>query len=156
MLAHFREYRDPPLRSYILSRYIINLADIYLAENREDGMSKASVTSSKRFWRIEGYDSTELLFKKVLPMGYLSKGQITSLLQRLASKYLDEDQIVAASLRPNSKGYAPLLEPNTDYHPGGRYTISVGSNPNFAASVWQNDELATRKEAVRDEQGRLT
>lgn len=105
-------------------------------------MSKASINSPKRFWKIEGYDSTRLLFQNVLPLGYLSEGQMMSLLQRLASKHLTEDEIVAASQRPNSKGYAPLLEPHTDHDPSSRYTISVGVNPYYLASVWQSGELA--------------
>ncbi len=81
-------------------------------------MSKASNTSTNRFWRVDGYDSTRLMFEKVLPLGYLSEGEMISLLQRLASKHLDEAEIVAASLRRNSKGYAPLLEPDKWTMPG--------------------------------------
>lgn len=110
-------------------------------------MSKASGTSTRRFWKIEGYDSTRLIFKmkKVLPVGCLTVKQMTSLLQRLASKHLDEDEIVASSIRRNCKGYAPLLECQLSSGPGVRYSIMVGSNPFYVGSVWKSDELAKRK-----------
>jgi hypothetical protein len=46
----------------------------------------------------------------VLPLGSLSEGEMTSLLQRLAAQHLTSDEIVNASLRRNAKSYAPLLE----------------------------------------------
>lgn len=102
-------------------------------------MSKACINSEKRCWKIEGYNGSQQLFMKELPLNSLSEGQMVSLLQRLVSKHLNEDEIVAASLRRNSKKYAPHLEPLIDRRAKGRYTITVGQNPYYVARVSQSD-----------------
>ncbi len=103
-------------------------------------MPKACINSENQCWKIEGYDGTKQLFTKELPLGSLSEGQMISLLQRLVSKHLNEDEIVAASLRRNSKIKASHLEPHVDSRAKGRYTITVGQNPFYVARrVSQSD-----------------
>ena len=106
-------------------------------------MSKGFATSVKRFWKIERYESAKSVYKKILPFGYLSEKEMTSLLQRLASQHLENYEIVSASLRLNTKGHTSHLEPLIDRQrlSGSRFTISVGSNPYYTASVWERDEL---------------
>jgi hypothetical protein len=97
---------------------------------------------AKRYWKITGYDSAQTLFEKVLPLGCLSKGEMTTLLQRLAAADLTPDEIIGASLRKNSKSYVPLLEPHQEGSPPARrFYISVGAARNYVASVWTEDEL---------------
>jgi hypothetical protein len=99
-------------------------------------------SKTKKFWKIVGYDSTQKIFEKTLPLSSLSEDQMTQLLQRLAARTLTADEIVRASLRPNSKEYAPLLEPHTQARssPAERFVIAVGDNPHYAASVWTEGE----------------
>jgi hypothetical protein len=78
----------------------------------------------------------------VLPLSWLSEGEMTTLLQRLAAASLTPDQIIYASLRKNSKSYIPLLEPQQESGPAARrFYISVGAAQNYVASVWTEDEL---------------
>ena len=58
--------------------------------------------------------------------------------QRLASQHLTPEEIVVASFRKGIVGYNPALEPLISPRP--RRTIQVGSNPYFAAALWQDDE----------------
>jgi hypothetical protein len=99
---------------------------------------------AKRFWKIVAYDGSHKLFEKVLPLGSLSEGEMTTLLQRLAARSLSPDEIISASLRPDSKSYAPLLEAQQQSRPAAsRFYISVGTAQNCVASVWNADELAS-------------
>ena len=101
--------------------------------------------SSKRYWKIEGYDSSNKTFERVLPEGSLSEGEIVVLLQRLTARHLDEDEVVSSSLRRNAAGYASHLESHFDQ--GGRPMIRVGdSGPCYVASIWEGDELSHDKD----------
>jgi hypothetical protein len=81
-----------------------------------------------RFWRIEGYDGTRLFFRKILAFGSLSEPEMITLLKRLASRHLTDDEIIAASIRSNARGYAPHLEHRVDSPATSakRYALSVG------------------------------
>jgi hypothetical protein len=97
---------------------------------------------AEKVWKIVGYDGTKKFFERVLPLGSLSEGEMTSLLQRLAAQHLTSDEIVNASLRRNAKSYAPLLEPQQEARPPpSRFSITVGLSPNYVASVWTADEF---------------
>jgi hypothetical protein len=87
-----------------------------------------------KHWEIEGYDGTRLIFAKSIPLGYLSEGEMITLLQRLVSRHLTPGEIVAGSLRRNAAGYAPLLRSLVD-PTAERYMVSVGSNPYYIAAV---------------------
>ncbi len=105
---------------------------------------------ARRFWRIEGYDSCVTVFQKTLPFGKLSEAQMVALLQRLAAKHLSDNEIVAASLRPNASGYAPLLDHRVASRATGaaRYMISIGTNPHYVASIWRGYELVGSKQIL--------
>jgi hypothetical protein len=85
-------------------------------------------------WEIEGYDSTRLIFSKNIPFGLLSEPEIITLLRRLVSRHLTPGEIVAASLRRNAAGYAPLLRTIRDATVE-RFLVSVGTNPYYTAIV---------------------
>ena len=52
---------------------------------------------AEKVWKIVGYDGTKKFFERVLPLGSLSEGEMTSLLQRLAAQHLTSDEIVPRS-----------------------------------------------------------
>jgi hypothetical protein len=93
----------------------------------------------KARWKIRGYKSTELVFDKTLPGGY-TNGEIKTLLQRLACRDLNADEIFAASLR--RRGGRGYLEPHIDGPPHGkRLTIWLDSGMvSYIAGYWKADE----------------
>lgn len=90
----------------------------------------------KRYWRIEGYDGLERTFEKVVPVGRVSENAVVVLLQRLASKHLDEDEIVSSSLNRAAAGRTRHLEPQRGE--GNPRTITVGEGQYYVASVRQD------------------
>lgn len=62
-------------------------------------------------YRITGQDgSNEPFFQMDVPAGKLGKGGIVALLERLAARHLSDEEIVAASLKPNAAGFSAHLE----------------------------------------------
>ncbi|PYE88764.1 hypothetical protein [Phyllobacterium leguminum] len=99
----------------------------------------------RRYWKIEGYDSTELIFERVIPVYWASEKCMMDLLCRLASKHLSENEIIEASLNGHHLGGNALLEPQVS--PGGasrRYSISVGHPNYYIASAWLKSELVAK------------
>jgi hypothetical protein len=84
-------------------------------------------------WKIEGYDGAQGIFEA--EVAALSDGEMVGLLQRLASRHLTCAEVVAASLRRDSLGYAALLEPQKDLSTSGRHAISVGPGHHYVARV---------------------
>lgn len=98
------------------------------------------------FWKIRGFNSTQQIYERVIPYGHFTDKRMIALHQRLTCKFLDFDEIVSASLRRNARAYAMHLEARRDASPpAGRFSISVGHNPYFIASVWREDELETQR-----------
>jgi hypothetical protein len=93
----------------------------------------------KARWKIEGYKSTELVFEKTLPGGY-SNREIKTLLQRLACRDLNPEEVFAASLRRRSS--PSFLEPRVDGPPHvKRLTISLDSGiVSYIAGYWKAGE----------------
>jgi hypothetical protein len=89
-------------------------------------------------WRIEGRDGAETFWQRDLP-GNLGEKRIVELLRRLASRHLDPDEIVPASLPPRNPEYRPLLEPQGEAD--GGWPIVVGQNPFYLARK-TNERLA--------------
>ena len=90
--------------------------------------------SGRKVWWIRGYDSMNIIFERSLPLGLLTEKELVRLLQRLVSRHLDEDEVVAASLRRNAKGYAHLLEAHVDRRTP-QTTIMVGENPHYVGTI---------------------
>ncbi len=102
--------------------------------------------AAKRFWKIEVHDGGNQTFEKLLPAGCLTETGAIALLQRLAAMHLNEEEIIASSLRRNARGYRPLLE-HQIYDPGGsRRMIVVNAGREFYASIWSADELPNLRE----------
>jgi hypothetical protein len=97
------------------------------------------VSLKKPRWKIEGIDSTTVVFEAVLPGGY-SKNEIKTILQRLACMNLTADEIVSASLRAPRR--TSLLETKTASPPHGkRLTIWIdGGAVDYVAGYWRGGE----------------
>lgn len=93
----------------------------------------------ERLWLIQGFDGLTRFFRAEVPVGLLTEDAAGTLLQRLASRHLTPNEVLAASLRRRTKGYSPLLEVVRE--PRERVILSVGSSPHFVATIMTRDEL---------------
>ncbi len=84
-------------------------------------------------WRIAGYNSNELEFECRIPEGTLSEAEVIVLLQRLAARHLDPDEVVSSSLRKNAKSYVGHLEITKSY--GKKNALMTRGNPFYTAAV---------------------
>jgi hypothetical protein len=84
-----------------------------------------------RSWLIRGYDSTTLIYEKLVPIGCYSARQVQSLLQALTAKAgLTNDETVGAYARRGTRLHNVHLEVTK----GGPHCVfSCGSNPYFTA-----------------------
>jgi hypothetical protein len=80
-----------------------------------------------RVWKISGWDSTTKVMEATLP-GHMEPPEVIRALERLVSRHLSDNEVIAASLRRNAKGYAPFLE-----RIGYGFPIQIGSNPYYIA-----------------------
>ena len=83
-----------------------------------------------RYWRIEGFDGTNMIFESDIPHYLLSEKQIEELLRRLVSRHLTESEVVVASLNRKTKR-TDLLDIRHSTQPP--LVISCGDNPHYAA-----------------------
>ncbi|MEA2778568.1 MAG: hypothetical protein QOK29_112 [Rhodospirillaceae bacterium] len=86
---------------------------------------------AEKMWVIRGYDSDKETFKRTLPVGRLSEAEMITLLQRLASRHLEDDEVVTSSLRKNAAWYTSHLEVRSS--DGALETI--GSGHHYTAVV---------------------
>jgi hypothetical protein len=95
---------------------------------------------NKRYWVIEITRGFETVLRKRLP-GSLSAQEVTTILQRLASRDLSPIEVIAASIRKPNR--TPLLEAQVAGPPHGNMpTIWLPSSPDYRAGYWHEDELA--------------
>ena len=78
-------------------------------------------------WIIRRYDSDDERIIAELP-GHFGEKEIAILLQRLVCMHLDENEVIAASLRRGAKGRSPLLD-----RIGHGAPMQYGENPYFTA-----------------------
>jgi hypothetical protein len=87
-----------------------------------------------RFWKIQVFDGQQEKVVATLPMGMLSESEMKTQLQRLASQHLNDNEVVAASLRKNAKGHSSLLE--VTQNRGGRFVLMInGGSHEYTATV---------------------
>lgn len=88
---------------------------------------------ARRVWLIRGYDGANEVFSRSAPAA-LSEAEIRSLLQRLATRHLSENEVISASLRKNFNGYAPHLVVSTI---GGKQygLMTTGSGQHYTATI---------------------
>lgn len=96
-------------------------------------------SSNKRYWVVEITKGFDTVFRKRLP-GHMSNQEITTILQRLASRELSSEEVIAASIRkPKRTG---LLDARVDGPPNGkRMMIWLPALNDYKASFWHEDEL---------------
>ena len=63
-----------------------------------------------QMWKIAGYDGGRSVYERIIPYGSVIRSTMILILQRLAARYLDDDEVVVSSLRKNSKEYPNHLE----------------------------------------------
>jgi hypothetical protein len=95
-----------------------------------------NIPTTKSRWKIQGIQSTTVVFKAELPGGY-SNGEIATILQRLACRHLTDEEIISASLRKGRR--TSLLETKTAGPPhGNRLTIWIdGATVDYIAGYWR-------------------
>ena len=87
----------------------------------------------QRFWRIEGYESTTLIYEAYRPFGYYSEERMSQLICVLTAKAgLELNEIVDSFSRKNTKHHLPLLEVQRT---GSPFALMCGDNPYFIATV---------------------
>lgn len=85
------------------------MANIILVDYPND------VGAMEKYWKIVGHEGIKKIYGPVyLPYGKMSESEIIILLQRLACLCLNEDEIIDASVRRDSKRYSPRLQPVID------------------------------------------
>jgi hypothetical protein len=88
---------------------------------------------AKRYWRIEGYDSTRRIFKTRVELGQFTDSQIKGVLRALVAKAgLTDDEIVGAYAKRRTKIANDLL---CVHHDSLHFTYMCGGTVNFAASI---------------------
>lgn len=97
---------------------------------------------TKLYWLIRGYDSSTLIFERIVDLGQITESQMTHLLQALVSKAgLSYYQIVGAYAKRGTKIANNHLVVHKDFaYP----TFMCGSNPHFVASVTDKNGKITR------------
>ncbi len=87
-------------------------------------------------WKIAGCDGSSQTMADTFFVH--SQKQVTALLQRLVARHLTEREIINACLRKGSADYSAELEPSI--RNDKRLIISVGTNPNYVATICRADE----------------
>ena len=91
--------------------------------------------TTKKYWRVVGYDSTTKIFEKDLPLGAFSEKHMAEALRTLAARAgLTFEEILDSCANKNAKQHRDLLEVQTEARKE-RFSLSCGSNPYFIASV---------------------
>lgn len=91
----------------------------------------------RRYWRIQGHDSTEITYERRIPIGQLSEKQLQELLKALTAKAgLTYDEIVGAYATRRTEIANDLLQVHRD-RPNPHFWC--GNNPYFDACVVDED-----------------
>lgn len=77
-------------------------------------------------YNIEGYDGIQRTWAGEVS-GRLGEGGVVRLPERLAAGHLSEQEIIAASLRPDEQGYSPLLKVTEE--PGQVFAVGEAARP---------------------------
>ena len=91
-----------------------------------------------RVWMIRGADGDSPIYEKSVPVECFSDEEMIVLLQRLASRHLDLDEVVASSLPKGRKGRMTHLE-IPPAGPNNRAYSTTGS-PYYVATVEEAEE----------------
>ncbi|MFH1795139.1 MAG: hypothetical protein ABIK36_16275 [Pseudomonadota bacterium] len=97
---------------------------------------------AKGAWLIQGFDGNRRTLRRRVSSA-VSDREIKALLQRLVSRHLNVNEVIAGSLRKSMKAYSPVLQVSTE--PRHRTIYWCGENPHYIASFhtdyeWQDLE----------------
>ena len=85
-------------------------------------------------WKITGCDGAETVWEGEVPSGMMTESEMKVLLKRLAAKHLDQDEIVASSLRKNAKGRMNHLDVHENV--GGKPALmTMGTGHHYTARI---------------------
>ena len=88
----------------------------------------------KRYWKIQGWDSTKKLFEFKVKLGQITENGMNDLLRALTAKYaLDDSEIISSYAKKRTKIHSNYLE--VQRLTGKKYTLSCGTNPYVIAVV---------------------
>ena len=93
-----------------------------------------------RIWKITGYDGAQTVWQGEVPFGTMSESEMKALLKRLAAKHLDQDEIVASSLRKNAKGRMNHLEVCRDIKSKKPLLMTMGTGYHYTATIQEGDD----------------
>ena len=103
---------------------------------------------AKRIWKITGYLGDKSIYERVVRRGALSQKAMVTLLQRLASRHLSEDEVVSSSLKKDDRDYCSALEIRRNY--GGRDALmTTGSGHYYTALVERAETKPPTRRPVR-------
>lgn len=89
---------------------------------------------TKKYWKIRGYDSSKVIFEKIVPFNSLTQNKMKEVLRTLAAQAgLNFDEIVECHFKTNSIGFRQLLD--VRFSSDENFTMSCGVNPHFTAVV---------------------
>jgi hypothetical protein len=88
----------------------------------------------QKYWKIQGWDSTEKLFEFKVKLGQITENGMFALLRALTAKYaLTDSEIISSYAKKKTKISASYLE--VQRLSGKKYTLSCGTNPYVMAVV---------------------
>ncbi len=92
-----------------------------------------------QMWKIVGYDGGRSVYERIIPYGSVFRSTMILILQRLAARHLDDDEVVDSSLRKNAKEYLNHLEvrENTGGNPA---IMTIGTGYYCTASITKGKE----------------
>ena len=90
--------------------------------------------NEKKYWRIQGWDGSSLLFERKVLFGQITECSMKNLLRTMVAKLsLDEDEIISSYAKKRTKIYFNHLEVNRNR--GGPYGFTCGNNPYVTAVI---------------------
>jgi len=93
------------------------------------------MAQKKKYWRIVGYDSTEIIYEDEALLGCYSEREMENLLRSLVCRAgLTFREIADSYARKNARRYRALLEVHRESGPK-KFSLMCGSNPHFVAWV---------------------
>lgn len=91
---------------------------------------------TKRLWKIQVYDGTNLLYEQKVLFGQVTESSMIALLRALVAKHsLSEPEIIGSFAKRRTKIHNQLLEVSRLH--GGPYGYTCGDNP-YATAVVEN------------------
>jgi len=88
----------------------------------------------KKYWKIQGWDGTNLLFERKVLLGQVTERSMKELLRTLTARIaLSEDEIISSYAKRRTKTYYNHLEVTRPK--AGSFMLSCGDGPFVTATV---------------------